>query len=96
VCECECEFVRRVDGVLSEGGVVAVVGDGLTFGWVSKQCQAAARSLRSLSVRLVDDILGSEWVGFLSRWVGIVLVLALGLVVGGEWMDDGCCCECSG
>jgi hypothetical protein len=75
--------------------MMSVVGDGLTFGWVSKQCQAAARSLRSLSVRLVADILGSEWVGFLFWWVDVVLVLASGLVVVREWRDDGCC-ECLG
>lgn len=37
------------------------LGGKLTFGWVSKQCQAAARSLRSLSVRLLDMVV--EWVG---------------------------------
>jgi hypothetical protein len=56
--ECDCELVGWDDGLLSGGGMVTVVGDGLTFGWVSKQCQAAARSLRSLSVRLVEAIFG--------------------------------------
>ena len=46
-----------------------------TLGWDSKQCQAAARILRSLSVRVLEDmVVGMAlvllWVGWLMKGFG--------------------------
>lgn len=49
-----------------------------TLGWDSKHCQAAARSLRSLSVRVLDAmiwelVLVLGWVGWLLNGFGVVV-----------------------
>jgi hypothetical protein len=66
-----------------DGDVIVVLSDAwwilLTFGWVSKQCQAASRTLRSLSVRVEEDmvVVGGLWcdvgsLGVVMCWWGLV------------------------
>lgn len=57
----------------------------LAFGWVSKQCQAAASSLRSLSVSLVDIVGGLRGLVRLGavKMFGVSMLLRLGSWSGG-------------